>query len=274
MVSAVKQIVKRISAVLLVLLVIAVLTGTALAAASHVIDDAALFSADELATLDTQAVELGQRYQMDIHILTIADAAGKSSMVYADDYYDQHDFGVGSNKDGLLFLIDLDNREIYLSTSGSAIQYLTDQRISDILDAAYTGGLADSNFVDATQAFLNKTAEFLAAGIPSNQRTVMGKEPNRLTWLDSLVSLAVAIAAGLGVRLSIPGTYKGHSRPSYFDFRTNSLVSLGQIADQLLDTRVTSRPLPRPQASGGSEGRSTVHRSGGGRIHGGGGRKF
>lgn len=274
MVSATKQIGKRVTTVLLVVLVIVVLTGTAWAAESLVQDKATLFSADERATLDARAAELGQRYQMDIRILTITDAAGKSSMVYADDYYDQNNFGVGANKDGMLFLIDLDNREIYLSTSGSAIQYLTDQRISDILDTAYNGGLTQSDFYGATQAFLNKTAEFLAAGIPSNQRTVMAKEPNRLTWLDFLVSLAIAMAAGLGVRLSIPGAYKGHSRPGYFDFRTNSLVSLAAVADQLLDTRVTSRPLPRPQATGGMPGQSTVHRSGGGQIHGGGGRKF
>ena len=39
--------------------------------------------------------------------------------------------------DGLALLIDMDNREITVSTSGIAIRYLTDERIENILDAGY-----------------------------------------------------------------------------------------------------------------------------------------
>ena len=37
----------------------------------------------------------------------------------------------------MALLIDMDNREITISTCGIAIRYLTDSRIDNILDAAY-----------------------------------------------------------------------------------------------------------------------------------------
>lgn len=46
--------------------------------------------------------------------VTTDDALGKISMEYADDFFGNGGFGVGNDYDGILFLIDTDNREVYI----------------------------------------------------------------------------------------------------------------------------------------------------------------
>ena len=54
-----------------------------------------------------------------------------------DDFYDEHDFGIGSRRSGALLLIDMDNREAYISTKGYAITLYSDARIEAMLDDTF-----------------------------------------------------------------------------------------------------------------------------------------
>ena len=62
--------------------------------------------------------------------MTTEDAEGKTSEEYADDYYDYN----GYAEDGALYLIDLDNGSVWISTAGKMIRYLTDERIDAVID--------------------------------------------------------------------------------------------------------------------------------------------
>ena len=63
----------------------------------------------------------------NVYAVTTDDAQGKSATAYADDFFDEHST---EQEDGVALLIDMDNREITISTCGIAIRYLTDSRIS------------------------------------------------------------------------------------------------------------------------------------------------
>jgi uncharacterized protein len=277
MVNTGKQCLKSSVVVIAIVLLIAIMTLPVLAGGVLVVDQADLFTSTEAAQLTQDVTALGSTFQMDIIIVTTDDAGGKSAREYADDYFDNNGYGVGPDRDGILFLIDMDNREAYISTSGSSIRYLTDQRIEAVLDAVFAGGLSDGNYYGAAQAFIKATAGYLQAGIPSDQYNEVESQPNRLTALDGILGTVVSVVSGLGFWASIRKKYKGKPRPGYFDFRGNSLISLGITQDNLIDTRVTTRIRPvQPVATGSRSagGRSTIHRSGGGGFHGGGGRKF
>lgn len=249
------------------------------AQAEHVIDLAQVFSTNEVQTLAEQARRLGEAYALDIVIVTTQDAEGKSSRAYADDFYDENGYGVGIDLSGILFLIDYDNREAYISTAGEGIRYLTDQRIELILDAVIDGGLADDNPYGAALAFLTATESFLQAGIPADQETV-DEQVNRLTAAEGVTGLGFSVISFLFFFLTTKRQYRGKDQKAVFEFRRNSIANLGIVQDQLVRSYVTSRIRPTQTASGtGSRssfggGRSTVHRSSSGRTHGGGGRRF
>ncbi|NLO36013.1 MAG: hypothetical protein GX112_06650 [Clostridiaceae bacterium] len=250
--------------------------GRTAAAPERVVDLADVFSDEQVSQLAGEADQLGQAYGMDIVIVTTADAQGKSARDFADDFFDEQGYGVGADYSGILFLIDYDNREAYISTSGEGIRYLTDQRIESVLDAAYSGLSADNPY-DAARAFLATTSSYLADGIPSDQYTEDESGPNRVTWGEGILGALMSGASGLGFFARTKQKYKGKSQQPVFEFRRNSIANLGIVQDQMVKSFITTRIRPTQPVNRtgfGSGGRSTVHRSSSGRTHGGGGRKF
>jgi len=215
---------------------------------------------------------------MDIVIVTTNDAQGKSSRDYADDFFDNGGFGVGGDYDGILFLIDMDNREAYISTSGIGIRYLTDIRIESILDMVFDNGLIAGDYYGAAGGFLKGTRKYLELGIQQGQynEPEQVKKINKLTTMDIVISLVGGIAAG-GIFYGITkARYRTPKRDNPYSYKTNSIVNLTTNNDRLINSFVTTRHIPKPSSSSGgsSAGRSSTHTSSGGRTHGGGGRKF
>lgn len=249
----------------------------ALAYKNLVFDEAGLLTQEEITSLETKANEISEMYNMDIVITTTYDAGGKSSREYADDYFDYNGFGQGSDYDGILFLIDMDNREAYVSTSGIGERYLTDERIESVLDVVFDSGMADGDFYGASMGFLDATGYFLDQGIPSDQYTVEEEEPNRITLFDLVLSLIGGTVAGGTFYATTKSRYKLRNPGNPFSYRNNSFVNMANTDDKIIDKIVTHRIIPKPtntnRPSGGG-GRTTTHRSSSGRSHGGGGRKF
>ncbi len=246
-----------------------------------VYDEAMLFSDSEKDSLEKEANKLFDLYNLDIVIVTTDDTNGKSPRDYADDYYDYGGFGVGSNHDGILFLIDMDNREPYISTTGLGIKYLTDKRIDSLIDGVFDDGLIQGDYYSAAMSFLSNTGYYLESGIPEDQYNEPEdvKVKKRLTMMDFIISLFGAGSAAGVFFLSVKNRYKVKKTRNLFSYKSNSIVNLSSKVDNLVDTFVTHRIIPRPTANSSSStsGRSTTHTSSSGRTHGGGGssgRKF
>ena len=75
---------------------------------------------------------------------------------------------------------------------------------------------------------------------------------------------------------NIKRKYKTKPKARIFEYRNNSIINLGITEDNLINNYVTTRIIPVVNKPSGPSfsGRSTIHRSSSGRIHGGGGRKF
>ena len=98
-----------------------------------VYDKAGLFTESERLQIERYLADMTSRMGMDFIVLTTANKEGKSQAAYADDFYDYNGCGIGGNRSGLLFMIDMENRSCYISTSGDMIDYLNDARLAQIL---------------------------------------------------------------------------------------------------------------------------------------------
>lgn len=269
----------KVSRVLIVILLLVLMVPVfAFGDRQLVYDDANLFDPEEIEKLEQEANSLSNDYNMDIVIVTTNDAKGKSSREYTDDFFDYGGFGRGSDYDGILFLIDMDNREAYISTSGIAIRYLTDARIESVLDEVFDNSLGNGDYYGAALDFLEGTKDYLERGIPQGQynEPERVKEKNKLTVTDIIISLAGGTIAGAVFYGSTKASYKTPRQGNPYSYKANSIVNLSANTDRLINSFVTTRHIPKPPSSkgGSSTGRSTTHRSSSGRTHGGGGRKF
>lgn len=255
------------------------------AAEAYVYDDAELLTAEEETALEEMAADYAKRWDMDFGVVTTDDTDGKSSCDYASDFYDAH-FDRTEERGGVLYLIDMDNREIYLKTCGKAIRYLTDDRIDRILDEAYEE-ISDGEYYGTFEAFFEETQYYMSQGIPSGQYnydTETGeidryREPRSITLWEGVLALIAAAAAALVTCSAIAGKYKLKFEDFHYDAYTDSEAFFDEKEDRLVNTFVTHRRIPRNDSSGSGSGssggsRSSVHRSSSGTRYGGGGRKF
>lgn len=277
----------RFSLLPAILLFTLAFSQTVLAVESYVMDDAGLFSYDDAEEILDEINELREETGMDYLVVTTDDTSGRSVQEYADDTYDASGAGTGEEYSGMLYLIDMDNREIYISTSGDMRLYLTDERIDTLLDYAYDE-VSDGDYAGSAIAVLEHTGKYIAAGIEKDQHIYDSETGTSEYYYDQkkgfpVIALVFGLIAGLVAALStffgVKARYNLTHETYHYPLSEKSTLDLKVSDDRLVNKFVTHRRIPKnpPPSSGGGgsrSGRSTVHRSSSGRSHGGGGRRF
>ncbi|MGN0777693.1 MAG: TPM domain-containing protein [Aristaeellaceae bacterium] len=275
--------VKRIKHLLCLTAVLLLLPCLALAGAM-VVDDADLFTAAEIQQMEEMITRIQDTYQMDVVVLTSREPGYNDSQDFADLYYERGGYGLGQDKAGLLYLIDMNNRVPCISTSGVMIDYITDSRLEDLFDCSYDQ-LASGQYGQSAIALLNQLEKFLRAGRQEGSFRYDAQTGERLSGLYNALTpweALGALLAGLGVAAVMYGTvcasYSLKGGTYRYDLAENTSCQLTVDEDTFLRQNVVrTRNAPPPQGGGGSPGGSgsAVHHSSSGGVHGGGvGRKF
>lgn len=277
--------VKKLLPVLFALLLLPVLA----LADAQVIDHADLLTSAEIARMTDIITGIESQHQVDMVVLTTNDVPYDYSdslwrvRDYADDFYDQGGYGMGEDDSGMLILLDMTNRAMWLSTGGVMIEYINDAREEDILDEAYTY-LSWGNYGEAMIAALNRVDRLMEKGRAegtflydetTGQR--LGGIYNALTAGELLLAGIAGAAAAVIIWLCVSGSYGLKGSTYSYDVNANSSVSLTRDDETFVRQFVNRAPRNSgshgPHGSGRSGG-SGVHRSSGGVRHGGGGRRF
>lgn len=267
---------------------------TVFAAKQQVFDNAELFGPEERAELEKQLASFREEWKMDLGILTVNDAAGKTTEQVADDFYDNQGMGIGQSASGALFVIDMDNREIYISTLGGMSDILTDERIESVLDGAYPY-ISEGDYKGCAAAAVDGIGSHMRAGVPAGQYDAVRTDYHpSLKWSEILFAFCAAAFVAILPCVSTVNRYKlkkerKQALDSVLSYRSNSAFLFQQKNDRFINKTVTERKIPKSTAetgqrsrsgsaksggSGSSAGRTTLHRSSSNRMHGGGGRKF
>lgn len=85
-----------------------------------------LFTADEETELLSKLDEISERQKCDVAVVTVEGLEGKTPEAYADDFYDYNGYGYGEERDGIIFLISMEERKWQISTCGFGITAFTD----------------------------------------------------------------------------------------------------------------------------------------------------
>lgn len=255
------------------------------AAEGRVFDEADLFSSAEISEMENKIAWIQQAYQVDVVVLTSYDAPYDRSLDYADLYYENGGFGMGEDEAGLLYFIDMNNRVPTISTTGVMIDYITDSRLEDLLDAGYDE-LSDGEYGAAALAVLDRLEDFMHDGreegsfrydAQTGQR--LSGLYNRLTLAEFAIAALIACVVAMLFVVTVQARYSLKGGAYRYDVEGNASRELIRDEETFLRQHVTrmvhhQNPPGGHGGSGGGRG-SAVHRSSSGGMHGGGsGRRF
>lgn len=247
----------------------------------RLVDDADLLSESEESSLLDLLNEISKRQQVDIVVVTVDSMGGESAMVYADDFYDYNGYGFGDERDGILLLVSMEERDWYISTSGYGITAITDagrEYISEI----FVADLSEGNYAAAFTSFANLCDDFVTQAKTGEPYDVGNLPGDMAAFLvgDFLISFVAAFI----IALIATGIMRGQLKTVHFQSEADNYMKQGSMQltkknDLYLYRHIDRRKKPENNntsnpSSQGSLGGSKTHTSSSGRTHGGGGGKF
>ena len=256
---------KRIYSVLLAILLFAGLLLPFSAFADDpepvVFDDTGYLTESQIESLTALSDEIYNAYGIKAVMLLVDTTGGKTAETFADDYYDSHFFFSGY-ENGVLFLISLTERDLYISTSGDAIEVFTDRNIDLILDDVYDAAVGGDyystfkTFCEDCRSMLSSAEDALVETVQTEAGLVPATDAEELTGLSNEVyekygtKVIMVLVPGLeGASASdyADTYYRQHFRSDYPDAmvmllpmknRDLYITSYGDANDACTDSRL------------------------------------
>ncbi len=252
----------------------------------RVTDEYSVLTEEDIQRISDQAIKSSEALDIQLAAIITADMKGQSSEDYADDYADRY----FPNEDCMVLLINMNDREIWISTAG---------RAKDIYDS-YTDAMSDDvynklqneEYDHAIEVFIQdadyyyeeaNSADSVTA-IPDDTQTITSSydRTNRTEYATSSQTegssitvsfwmIIVALLLAGGVTYGVTISSRGKRTISARTYEAGNSFVLNRSVDDYLRETTTRRRIPKNNSSSGGG------RSGGGsgsRSHGGGGRKF
>lgn len=231
----------------------------------------------ETEKLEDAVTELHTGKNFDAAILVINSLeedgyGGYTLEEFADDTYDECDFGYGDNRDGVILVVSRDDREWYISTCGYGITAFTDAGIQYIGEQI-SEYLSDDDYMSACETFIKLVNEFVAAADNGTPYDVQNLPKEPFSWLVCFaaalgIGALMAFAVILYMRNQLESVKMQHDAADYV--RRGSM-NITTRRDVFLYSQVQrTEHIDDDDSSGGS----STHTSSSGSSHGGGGGHF
>lgn len=254
-------------------------TNTECTTEERVFDYADVLTDEEEDKLREQIAEREKQIQADIVLVTLNEslkeyalsydssaAYSEFTMIYADNFYEEHNFGY--NKpigDGVLLLDNIyreDDGRVYtwMCTTGKAEDKYSSGMIDRILDKFYEN--VDTDPYLAYKTFVDNVYYDM-----SDSGQMVMEYPPYLSYLCAAVVAAIYMIVNLTLR-------KGRKTTNTRTYVNGGQPIYRRREDMFLRKRVTSRTIDTGSGSGGGHsggGGGGHHTSSGGHSHGGGG---
>ena len=237
------------------------------------IDDVGLLSGSEAEILTERLNDVSNSYGFDTIVVVIQNLNGWGAREYAAEVYEAWDFGLDSQKSGVVLLLAMADRDYGFATKGRGIEILSlpiqDKIIDDILYY-----LKDDRWYDGFMAYANGVEKYLLKSAMDGPQDGAA-EPVSVgqymrMWSEEIgQAISTGIVFALIVAFIVLAVLRGQLksvRPKDFAreyMRPGSLVLKGKL-DRFLYRHVTKTAKPKDSSSSSSHGGGGFSSSSGG----------
>ncbi len=257
-----------------------IMTTPSVNAEEKIYDFADLFTDEEERALYQEMQSFISKDQTDLVLVTINENPkykelriydkDQADMVYADDFYDYNDFGYANTRDGLLILIDMDNRYVYISGSGESRFIFTDEKIPHITDSI-SSYLSSKSYKNGISKMIVTLDEYYHLGTKSDRGYRIDKNGKLVRDYHFLILSFISFVCTSVVMLILYFKNKMvRKATSGRNYLNEEKTNLTKTKDQFVNVFVTRTRVHSDSSSGGGGG----HSGSSGFSHSGGGSHF
>lgn len=249
---------KRICSVILALMLCFALVLRADAAQMpRLVDAADLLPQSQEAELLDRLDRISQELQVDVVIVTMESLGGYSADAVVEAYYDEYGFGIGPNRDGVLLLLSMAERDYRILSNGFAADAITMSDIDTIGDHI-VDELSAGEYMEAFMEFASLCV-YEIEGERNGFPFAFGK------------SLLISLIIGFVVAFIVTGVMRAQLRSvktqtGAREYTVPGSMNLTRSADLFLYRTVDRRRKPQNTSSGSRGGGGGGRNVGGGKF--------
>lgn len=239
-----------------------------------VYDAADILTPAEEQSLSSRLETISNSQRCQVSVVIVNGLGGKSITAFTDDFYDANGYGYGTNKDGVMLLLDMDSRDMHITTTGYGAVAFTDYGIEKAFDD-FRSYLSDGAYAKAFDRFADISDRYLTLarnGTPYDVENSPAEPIGKVT--GGLISLGIGALIGLiAILIMQAGMKSAKKQYAAQNYVRAGSFNLTENFDMYLYTHTTV--TPRPKNTGGSGGGgSSMHMGSSGVSHGGGSSHF
>lgn len=250
----------------------------------HMYDDSGYLYDSEVNEIDRYLAAMSEELDFDVVGVMISEGYdGDALRSFADDFYDYGGYGRGSEKDGVIFVVDMESRIMTLVTTGFGITAITDYGEELIYDHVQDD-LRNEDFVSAYKGYADMVAELVyqaregaPVDIDDGDQEDYDGDGNRLPSAEAAAGMGgISLAAGAGAGFLSSQRQKSKLKTVRRKTQANSYARrdslvLSRKQDRFLYRTVSAVPRPKNNNNHHSMGGgTTIHMGSSGTPHGGG----
>ncbi|MBQ7472984.1 MAG: TPM domain-containing protein [Oscillospiraceae bacterium] len=254
----------------------------------RVVDLAGVLDADTLAELNRMANDVSGKYACDVAVAFVRSLDGKYVQDYSDDFFWYNGYGQGPERDGILLLISVGDREFNESTSGYGTTAFTDYGLQQYIEPNFTRYLVNGrdDWAGAARQFITDAGELLRQARDGKPYDYEYDSP---AVVEREKKTAKEVAPGAALISAIIGFFSGGIPAGAMKRKMKSVeknygagnyarggLRMRRSDDRFLYANVHRTPIPHEEhrTGGGGGGGSSMHFSSSGHSFGGSHGKF
>lgn len=229
-----------------------------------VYDQEDLLTDEEERNLQDKLEEIGEKYDVQLAVVTTSSYSQITIEEYADDMMDYGQLGMktGNNDSAVLLAISMQDREYHISTRGEAILVLTDNNLYSLEDM-FVSYLSSADYSKAFSRFASGVEYYFAKYETRNQIPI---------WKWALCLVMGLVCGGITVFVMSSGMKNVKSNNSAANYEEKNNVNIVKRRDFFIRKNVSRVAIEHESRSQG--GGSSTHHSSSGNSHGGHGGHF
>lgn len=231
----------------------------------YVSDVAGLLTSSQWQDLESAAEQISEQYQCGVYLVTIKDyrefGSYQSYWNFSQDFYTRYKLGLGEQRNGILLIMSMEERDYSLLAYGSDAHYAFTDYGKEVLENRFLDNFRNNDWYGGFKDYVNGCGELLkraAAGEPLDVHHESSE------GLNSGINTAIVVGVPLVTAFGVCEGMKRQMKPVRQQERADEYIVPGGInlslkRDVFVNRTVTrTRIHSEPRVSGGGGGGGTT----------------